>query len=73
MSAAALKWKRKSKGVYTAESELGQFVIDGNNYGRNRWTLLYPDNDVAMVDALIEAKLWADGWLEEQRAKRARR
>lgn len=57
-----LQWKKIDKGVYEATSPEGTFRIDGNNAGRNRWTITYPDGDYAMADALAEAKIWAETW-----------
>jgi hypothetical protein len=54
-----LRWKKVRAGVYHATSPWGLYTIDGNNYGRNRWTVTYPGSDYAMGDALAEAKLWA--------------
>jgi hypothetical protein len=51
-----LRWKKIAAGVYHATSPWGLYVIDGNNYGRNRWTVTYPDSDYGMADALAEAK-----------------
>lgn len=62
----ALRWKKISPGVYHATSPVGRYVIDGNNAGRNRWTVTYPDGDYGMVDALAEAKLWAAQHDEER-------
>lgn len=55
-----LRWKKIKAGVYHATSPWGLYVIDGNNYGRNRWTVTYPDGDYGMADALAEAKAWAE-------------
>jgi len=55
-----LKWAKVKAGVYTATSPWGLYSIDGNNYGRNRWTVTYPNGDYAMTDALREAKAWAE-------------
>lgn len=54
-----LRWKKVRAGVYHATSPWGLYTIDGNNYGRNRWTVTYPGSDYGMADALAEAKLWA--------------
>ncbi len=67
---AALRWKKITAGVYHATSPWGLYTIDGNNYGRNRWTVTYPSGDYGMADALAEAKLWAETDAAE-RAKRA--
>ena len=64
-----LKWKKISPGVYHATSPWGLYMIDGNNAGRNHWTVTYPSGDYGMVDALAEAKEWAVQDAEE-RAKR---
>lgn len=64
-----LRWKKISAGVYHATSPWGLYVIDGNNYGRNRWTVTYPNNDYGMADALAEAKLWAESDAAERTAK----
>ena len=64
-----LSWKKVKAGVYHATSPWGLYTIDGNNYGRNRWTVTYPDDDYGMADALAEAKLWA----EQHAAERSRR
>lgn len=56
---ATLSWKKVRAGVYAAPSALGLYSIDGNNAGRNRWTVTYPDNDYGMTDSLSEAKAWA--------------
>lgn len=63
---AKLKWKKIQAGVYHATSPWGLYTIDGNNYGRNRWTVTYPDGDYGMVDALAEAKAWAEQNAEDQ-------
>ena len=56
-----LRWKKIAAGVYHATSPWGLYTIDGTgSYGRNRWTVTYPDGDYGMVDALAEAKLWAE-------------
>jgi hypothetical protein len=65
-----LQWKRVSAGIYTAASPWGAYGIDGNNAGRNRWTVFYPDGDYGMVDTLGEAKAWAQQDADE-RARRA--
>jgi hypothetical protein len=57
---ATLSWKKVRAGVYAAPSALGLYSIDGNNAGRNRWTVTYPDNDYGMTDSLSEAKAWAE-------------
>ena len=67
-----LRWSKLSPGVYHATSPWGLYTIDGNNYGRNRWTVTYPDYDYAMVDALAEAKLYAEEDAE-QRSERSSR
>lgn len=54
-----LRWKKIRAGVYHATSPWGLYTIDGSGYGRNRWTVTYPDSDYGMVDALAEAKAWA--------------
>jgi hypothetical protein len=69
MATMTLHWKKVRSGVYTAASPWGVYGIDGNNYGRNRWTVTYPDGDYGMVDALAEAKAWAAQDAEE-RARR---
>jgi hypothetical protein len=61
-----LQWKKIAAGVYHATSPWGLYTIDGNNYGRNRWTVTYPNSDYAMVDALAEAKLEAEQDAEER-------
>jgi len=58
--AGVLRWKKISPGVYHATSPAGLYIIDGNNAGRNRWTVTYPGGDYGMVDALTEAKAWAN-------------
>lgn len=70
---AMLSWKKIKAGVYQATSPWGLYTIDGNNAGRNRWTVTYPGGDYGMVDALAEAKLWADQDVQarEQRATKA--
>jgi len=35
-------------------------IIDGNGYGRMRWTVVYLDGDYGMTDTLAEAKAWAE-------------
>jgi len=57
--AEVLRWKKVRAGVYHATSPWGLYTIDGNNFGRNRWTVTYPGGDYGMADALAEAKLWA--------------
>ena len=64
-----LRWKKVRSGVYTATSPWGVYNIDGNNYGRNRWTVTYPDGDYGLVDALAEAKAWAAQDAEERARK----
>lgn len=64
-----LKWNKISAGVYHATSPFGLYTIDGNNYGRNRWTVTYPGGDYGMCDALAEAKAWAESDAD-QRARR---
>ena len=54
-----LRWKKIKAGVYHATSPHGLYTIDGGGYGRNRWTVTYPDGDYGMVDSLGEAKAWA--------------
>lgn len=54
-----LSWKKTGPGAYRATSAHGDYTIDGNNAGRNRWTVTYPDGDYGMVDSLREAKAWA--------------
>jgi hypothetical protein len=54
-----LHWKKVRAGVYHAASPRGLYTIDGNNAGRNRWTVIYPDGDYGMVDSFAEAKAWA--------------
>lgn len=66
-----LRWKKVKAGVYAATSPWGLYSIDGNNYGRNRWTVTYPDGDYGMVDSLGEAKAWAESHAAE-RATRSR-
>lgn len=56
----ALRWTKVRSGVYVATSPAGTYHIDGNNFGRNRWNVMYPDGDYASADALAEAKAWAD-------------
>lgn len=55
-----LRWKKVTAGVYSATSPWGLYMIDGNNAGRNRWTVTYPGGDYGMVDSLREAKAWAE-------------
>jgi hypothetical protein len=55
-----LTWKKIRAGIYHATSPWGLYTIDGNNFGRNRWTVTYPDNDYGMADTLGEAKAWAE-------------
>lgn len=69
MAEHALRWKKVKTGVYAATSPWGLYTIDGTGYGRNRWTVTYPDGDYGMVDALTEAKAWAELHAEE-RARR---
>lgn len=59
-----LRWKKTGPGAYRATSTYGDYTIDGNNAGRNRWTVTYPDGDYGMVDSLAEAKAWgfASSW-----------
>jgi len=66
-----LRWTKVSAGVYHVTSPWGLYTIDGNNYGRNRWTVTYPDGDYGMVDALAEAKAWAEQDAEARSAKGA--
>jgi hypothetical protein len=66
-----LRWKKVRAGFYHATSPWGLYTIDGNNTGRNRWTVTYPNGDYGMADALAEAKLWAEVHVNE-RASRAR-
>lgn len=64
--ADALRWKKVNAGVYHATSPWGLYTIDGSGYGRNRWTVTYPSGDYGMVDALAEAKAWAQQDAEER-------
>jgi hypothetical protein len=64
-----LKWRKVKAGVYNAASPWGLYTIDGTGYGRNRWTVTYPGGDYGMVDALAEAKAWAEQDAEQRRAK----
>ena len=66
MTTAKLSWKKIQAGVYHATSPWGLYTIDGNNYGRNRWTVTYPSGDYGMTDALAEAKAWAEMDVEER-------
>ena len=63
----ALVWRRAEnefgQAIRLADSAAGQFSIDGNGYGRNRWTVVYPDGDAGHVDTLGEAIAWAEQWL----------
>ncbi len=68
-SLGTLTWKKAGKGVYHADTPHGRYTIDGNNAGRNRWTVTYPDGDYGMADALSEAKIWA----QEHEASKAGR
>jgi hypothetical protein len=63
-----LCWQKVKAGIYHATSPWGLYTIDGSGYGRNRWTVTYPDGDYGMVDALAEVKAWAD----QDAAQRAR-
>lgn len=65
-----LRWIRIAAGVYQAVSPIGAYLIDGNNAGRNRWTVTYPSGDYGMADSLAEAKAWAEGNAAERRARR---
>lgn len=56
----SLRWTKLAPGVYVATSPAGAYRIDGNNPGRNRWCVTYPDADYASADSLGEAKAWAD-------------
>lgn len=63
-----LRWKKVRAGVYHETSPWGLYTVDGNNYGRNRWTVTYPDGDYGMVDSFGEAKAWAEqAWVERSR------
>lgn len=64
-----LRWKKVTAGVYHATSPWGLYTIDGNNAGRNRWTVTYPNDDYGMADALAEAKLWAESDAAERASK----
>lgn len=55
-----LSWTKVGKGAYQATAPSGLYTIDGNNAGRNRWTITYPDGDYGMVDSLGEAKAWGE-------------
>jgi hypothetical protein len=66
---ALLTWKKIKAGVYHATSPWGLYTIDGNNAGRNRWTVTYPGDDYAMADALAEAKGWAEIDARQRSAK----
>jgi len=66
-----LRWKKVAAGVYHATSPWGLYTIDGTgSYGRNRWTVTYPDGDYGMADALAEAMLWAESDAEERTRQR---
>lgn len=71
VAVATLRWAKVSAGAYHATSPFGLYTINGNNAGRNRWTVTYPDGDYGMCDALAEAKAWAESDVA-QRAKRAK-
>lgn len=64
----ALAWKKAGKGIYKADSPKGVYTIDGNGYGRNKWTVTYPDGDYGMADALAEAKIWAESHEAERKS-----
>lgn len=66
---ATLRWKKITAGVYHATSPWGLYTIDGNNYGRNRWTVTYSSGDYGMADTLAEAKLWAETDAADRTAK----
>ncbi len=68
-----LSWKKVRAGVYAATSQWGLYSVDGNNYGRLRWTVTYPDGDFGMADSLGEAKAWAavDADQRERRGRSA--
>lgn len=80
---AALVWRKESgdydQVVYRADSPIGTYEIDGNNPGRNHWTIIYPSKrpdwgeppDYGMVDTLAEAKAWAEMDLESRVGKQA--
>lgn len=74
---AALVWAKTrnefDQPIRVAESDSGRFTIDGNNYGRNRWTVTYPTGDYGMVDTLREAIEWAELWLLDAQAALAAR
>jgi hypothetical protein len=55
-----LRWKKSGAGIYRAALLWGVYMINGNNYGRNRWTVTYPNGDFGMTDSLAEAKAWAE-------------
>jgi lysophospholipase L1-like esterase len=64
-----LEWKKKARGVYEASTPQGVYIIDGNNRGRNRWTVTYPNEDYGMADSLQEAQAWAEQDLKERSSK----
>jgi lysophospholipase L1-like esterase len=64
-----LHWLKKERGVYQASSSRGTYTIDGNNRGRNRWTVTYPNGDYGMADSLREAQAWAEQDLTERSSK----
>lgn len=42
-----------------ANTEHGGYAIDGNGYGRMKWTVEYPDKDYGMTHSKREARAWA--------------
>lgn len=67
---SAITWRRENGG-YLGTGEHGTYQIDGNGFGRMRWTVRYSDDeeDYGMTDTLGEAKEWAESE-ERQRARR---
>jgi DNA topoisomerase IB len=60
-----IPWVQDNDGpgrpILTADTPVGRYTIDGNNAGRNKWTVVYPDGDYGMVDSQAEAIAWAEG------------
>jgi hypothetical protein len=75
---SALTWQRTTDRVGNrveyAVTEFGVYVVDGNGYGRMRWTVDYAPGRYGMVDGCMtdsraEARANAEGDLAERRAR----
>lgn len=67
LSPVQFNW-RKTKNRFDQPAEVantkhGGYVVDGNGYGRMKWTVEYPEGaengDYGMTDTKGEARAWA--------------